>query len=312
MYGDLMTLLWGAFGVLVATTALGQALTFVVPGGSNDIVLGNFNARVLAWWSMTIVIGLASLIGQGAIIFLFGFLSFAALREFLTLTTKHRSDHLSLAAAFFVVLPAQYYLIWIGWYGLYSIFVPVYVFLMLPMISALRGRPENFLIRIAETQWALMIAVFCISHIPALLNLDIPSFEGRNILLIIFLIVVVQVSDTLQYVWSHLMGEHRLAPQISSIKTIEGLIGSTVSGALVGFFLFWITPFGPLGAMAMAALISLLGFFGSFVMSAIKRDRGIRDWGPMVVGHGGFIDRLDGVIFAAPIFFHFTRFWWAA
>jgi phosphatidate cytidylyltransferase len=157
-----------------------------------------------------------------------------------------------------------------------------------------------------------MISVFCISHIPALLNLDLPGFEGRNILLIIFLVIVVQTADTLQYVWSALIGEHLIAPRISKVKTYEGLIGSTLSGAAIGALLFWITPFNPAQSALMAAVICLLGFFGSLTMSAIKRDRGVRDWGPMVIGSGGFLDRLDSVIFAAPIFFHFVRFWWSA
>jgi phosphatidate cytidylyltransferase len=232
------------------------------------------------------------------------------LREFLTLTHAGRADHWSLVAAFFVVLPYQYYLIWIDWYGLYAIFIPVYVFLLLPIVSALRGDAENYLVRIAEVQWALMIAVFCASHVPALLNLDIVGYEGRNVLLIAFLIVVVQSSDVLQYVWGKLFGKRKIAPRLSPSKTVEGFVGGVLSATLVGAGLWWMTPFTFLQAGLLALVIALLGFFGGLVMSAIKRDRGVKDWGHTISGHGGFIDRLDSVVFSAPIFFHLVRFWW--
>jgi phosphatidate cytidylyltransferase len=243
-------------------------------------------------------------------VLLFGFCSFAALREFVTLTNASRADHWSLVASFFVVLPFQYYLVWTDWYGLYSVFIPVYVFLLLPIVSVLRGETENYLVRVAEVQWALMICVFCASHVPALLNLDIPGFEGRNVFLIAFLIVVVQLSDVLQYVWGKLLGRHKIAPRLSPSKTVEGFAGGIASATLVGAGLWWMTPFTMLEAGLLALVITLSGFFGGLVMSAIKRDRGVKDWGNVIAGHGGFIDRLDSVVFSAPIFFHIVRYFW--
>ena len=223
---------------------------------------------------------------------------------------RGRADHWSLVAAFFVVLPYQYYLIWIDWYGMYAIFIPVYVFLLLPIVSALRGETDNYLVRVAEVQWALMICVFCASHVPALLNLQIRGYEGRNVMLIAFLIVVVQLSDVLQYVWGKLLGRHKIAPRLSPSKTIEGFAGGVLSVTLIGAGLWWMTPFTVLQAGLLAFVIALLGFFGGLVMSAIKRDRGVKDWGHVIPGHGGFIDRLDSVVFSAPIFFHLVRYWW--
>jgi phosphatidate cytidylyltransferase len=242
---------------------------------------------------------------------LFAVCSFAALREFVTLTDTRRADHWALAAAFFVVLPVQYYLIWIGWYGLYSIFIPVYAFLLMPIVAALRGDTDNYLVRIAEVQWALMICVFCVSHVPALLSLEIPGYEGRNVLLIAFLVIVVQSSDVLQYVWGKLFGRTRIAPKLSPSKTVEGFAGGALSATLVGVGLSWMTPFTPLQAALLSLVIVLMGFFGGLVMSAIKRDRGVKDWGHLIAGHGGFIDRLDSVLFSAPIFFHVVRYWWS-
>jgi len=209
------------------------------------------------------------------------------------------------------VLPVQYWLIFTEWYGLSSIFIPVYAFLFLPIIAAVRGDTARFLERVAAVQWGLMICVFCLSHVPALVTLTIPGYEGRNLLLIAFLLVVVQASDVLQYVWGKLLGRRKVAPRLSPSKTLEGLVGGAGSATLIGAALWWITPFTPAEAAAMAALVTLMGFFGGLVMSAIKRDRGVKDWGSLIEGHGGVLDRLDSVVFAAPIFFHVTRYAWA-
>ena len=145
---------------------------------------------------------------------------------------------------------------------------------------------------------------------PALLTLGIPGFEGRNLLLIAFLVLVVQGSDVLQYVWGKLCGRHKVAPELSPSKTWEGLIGGVVSATALGAALYAITPFSPWQAAALAFVICVMGFLGGLVMSAIKRDRGVKDWGDLIEGHGGMLDRLDSVVFAAPVFFHAVRYWW--
>jgi len=240
---------------------------------------------------------------------LFALASFFALREFITLTPTRRGDHVALAVSFFLVLPEQYVLVAMGWYGMFSIFIPVYVFLLLPIIAALSSETTHFLERGAKIQWGLMICVYCISHVPALLMLDIPGYEGRNALLICFLILVVQMSDVLQYVWGKLFGKRKVAPELSPSKTVEGFVGGVASASLLGAAMWWITPFDVWQAGAMALAIAFMGFLGGLVMSAIKRDRGVKDWGAMIEGHGGMLDRLDSVCFAAPIFFHLTRYY---
>lgn len=308
---DLIALVLGIFAVLIVASLVGYVLhRRLSPDGSNSAV-ENLNARIKAWWIMVIFIGVAFLAGRAGVIILFAFCSFAALREFITLTNTKRADHWALASAFFVVLPIQYYLLWAEEYGIYSIFVPVYAFLLMPIISVLRGDTERFLIRIAEVQWALMICVFCASHVPALLTLNIPGYEDRNVLLIAFLVIVVQLSDVLQYVWGKLFGRTKIAPKLSPSKTVEGFAGGVASATLIGASLWWITPFTPLQAGLLSLVITLMGFFGGLVMSAIKRDRGVKDWGNLIEGHGGLIDRLDSVVFSAPIFFHLVRYWWS-
>jgi phosphatidate cytidylyltransferase len=303
-------LLSGVVGALALASLVGFALHRRSLAAGPHPVVDNLNARIKAWWIMVAVIAAAFALGRAGVTGLFAFASFAALREFLTLTRTHRGDHYALAGVFLIVLPVQYWLVWIEWYGLYSIFIPVYAFLLLPVVAALRGDASRFLERVAEVQWALMICVFCLSHVPALMSLEIPGYDGRNILLIAYFLLVVQASDVLQYVWGKLFGRRKVAPRLSPSKTWEGLIGGAGSATLLGTALWWVTPFTPLHAAAFAAVITIMGFCGGLVMSAIKRDRGVKDWGHMIEGHGGLLDRLDSVVFSAPIFFHLVRYWW--
>ncbi|WP_444455642.1 phosphatidate cytidylyltransferase [Rhodobacter capsulatus] len=304
--------LFGLGVVLFLAAILGQVLReAIAPDGSHPVI-ETMNARIAAWWAFAVLMALALLAGKAGVIALFVIVSFSALREFLTLTTKSVADHWTLAASFFLVLPLQYTFVAAGWTSLAALFVPVHVFLLLPVISALQGRPEQFLARVAETQWAVMICIYCVSYIPALLWLQIPGFEGHTLLLIGFLILVVQISDIAQYAISRGIGRRLIAPALSASKTWEGTVGGILASVLAGGALSWLTPFTQLQAMGMSLVLALMGFFGDLVMAAIKRDKGTRDWGHLIAPHGGFLDRLDSVIFAAPIFYHLTRFFWAS
>lgn len=302
----------GIVGVLAFASVVGWILKVKVASGSPHGAIDNLNARVRAWWLMVAVLSLALLGGKTGVIVLFAFASFIALREYVTIAPTRRGDHAALLLGFFLVIPFQYLLVWMEWYGMYSIFIPVYGFLIMPIIAALRGDVTNFMQRTATLQWGLMICVFCISHVPALLTLNIPGYEGRNAFLLVFLILIVQSSDVLQYVWGKLFGRTKIAPQVSPSKTVAGLLGGVACTTVLGAALWWITPFTPLQAAVISLALALMGFLGGLVMSAIKRDRGVKDWGTMIEGHGGMLDRLDSVCFSAPIFFHIVRYWWSA
>ncbi|WP_417584752.1 phosphatidate cytidylyltransferase [Nitrincola sp.] len=295
----------GAF--LLLASLIGQLLAWKQ---GKTAVVDNLNQRINAWWVMVLVLGATFAAGKYAVILLFLGISFYALREFLTLLPTRRGDYWALLVAFYVALPMQYLLIAIDWYGLFSIFIPVYVFLLLPILASISGDTQHFLERTAKVQWGLMVAVYCISAVPALLTLEIIGYEGRNLLLIAWLILVVQLSDVLQYVCGKLMGKRKVAPTLSPSKTLEGLIGGVFLATLVGGALHWITPFSFGEAVVIAFIVNALGFAGGLVMSAIKRDRGIKDWGAMIQGHGGMLDRIDSVCFAAPVYFHIVRYFW--
>lgn len=309
-YPEFGFLTLGVLGFLLIATLIGEALQArFSPNGEHPEVEA-YMSRIHSWWGMGVLLTLAALFGRTGLTALFALISFAALREFLSLTAKRRADHWALVTAFFVILPLQFLLVWLGWYGMYSILVPVYAFLFLPIVSVLRGDTDRFLMRVAETQWALMICVFAGSHIPALLTLPIDGFEGRNLLLIVFLVLVVQLADVLQYVAGKVIGTTPIAPGIARSKTREGFVVALAAGAVLGLALSWMTPFGLVRASALGLIIAALGQMGGLVMAAIKRDKGVRDWGHLMTGHGGFVDRLDGVVFAVPVYFHLVRFFW--
>lgn len=307
--------IWQLFGGLIITliiaSSIGYGLKFKVGFSTPHAVIDNLNARINAWWVMILIIFAAAALGFYGVIGLFFVISFMALREFLSLLYIRRGDHLALAACFYVILPLQYFLVAIDWFSMFTIFIPVYGFLFLPILSALLGDTAHFLDRSTKVQWALMISVFCISHIPAILTLDIEGFEDKKLLLMIFLILVVQSSDVLQYVWGKLFGKHKIAPKLSPSKTVEGFVGGVISASVLGGLLYWLTPFNPVQAVLMSLLICLMGFLGGLVMSAMKRSMGVKDWGDMISGHGGMLDRMDSLCFAAPIFFHVVRYYWA-
>ena len=297
--------------ILLIVTVVGRLLAASQIAVGSKPVVSNLNARIGGWWPIVAIAGLAFAFGRAGVILLFGLLSFAALREFVTLSRLTRADHSALLLAFFVAVPLQYYLVWIEWYGLYSILIPVYAFALLPVFAALRGEPNAFLTRAAEIQSGLMVAVYCLSHVPALATLRIAGYEGRELQLVLFFLLVVQASDVFQYAWGKLLGKTPIAPKLSPAKTVEGCVLGIASATTLGAALYSMTPFTPLQASLLSFLATAMGFLGGLVMSAIKRDRGVKDWGWLIQGHGGVLDRLDSVVFAAPVFFHLTRYWWA-
>ena len=297
--------LFGGIGALLILASLvGAILQRRAPGSAT---IANLVARVRAWWVMVAVLAVCFLLGRVATIVLFAIASLFALREFVTLTPTRPGDHLPLVVCFYVLLPVQYLLIGDDWYNLFAIFLPVYGFLLLPVLTAVSADTEQFLERVTKLQWGLMITVYCISYVPALLLLKVPNYRD-NLLLVIYLLLVVQISDVLQYVFGKLFGKHKIAPVVSPSKTVEGFLGGGASAVGVGAALWWITPFAPLQACGMAAVIVLAGFLGGLALSAVKRSLGAKDWGSMIEGHGGMLDRLDSVSFAAPVFFHLTRY----
>ncbi|MBV8154453.1 MAG: phosphatidate cytidylyltransferase [Candidatus Eremiobacteraeota bacterium] len=297
----------GILVLLAIASAVGLTLRAVQKTPSPTI--DNLNQRINAWWAMCLVFGLTLVVGPTGSLVLFGLLSFLALREYVTLIQTRRADHRTLFWTFFLFTPLQYYLLSIKWTGFFIV-IPVYAFLFIPATMALAGDTKSFLERAAKIQWGLMICVYCLSYAPALLLLQIHDGYGPDAKLLLYLVIVCQLNDVLQYVFGKLFGRRKIAPTVSPNKTWEGFVGGTLSATAIGAALWWLTPFTPAISAVVALIITLLGFAGGLVMSAIKRDRGVKDFGAIIQGHGGILDRMDSVIFAAPVFFHIVRFFY--
>jgi phosphatidate cytidylyltransferase len=292
---------------LVVATVIGQAIAWRV--GRANATVSNLIQRINAWW-MLIALTLPFIaIGRGTATVLFAVVSFLALREFLSLTPTRPGDRLAMFTTFFVAIPAQFGLVAMDWYGLFSILLPVYGFFLLPAASTVAQDTEDYLARCAKIQWAMMVCVYGVSHIPALLYLPIAGYDTADGALLVYFLLIAQISDVLQYVCGKLLGKRKVAPILSPAKTWEGLIGGGLLATLIGASLHQVTPFNTWQACALSLVVVVTGFFGGLILSAVKRSLGAKDWGTGIPGHGGVLDRLDSLAFSAPIFFHLTRYW---
>ncbi len=389
--------------VLIVAFIVGRLIRRQPESTASPAVVHTFNNRVGAWWLMYVVLIAGFLVGYSMTVTLFGLVSFWALREFITMTPTRRGDHRILFWTFFILTPAHYLFIGLGWYGLYTVLIPVYASLLIPARIAISGDPKRFLERVAKIQAGLLICVYALSHAPALLHLNLkPSSIGppaaaapagapapatapaatppaatppaattpeatepappeatvpaapeappaadpgeeepqpapvvravpdtptvgpargtppptsaqrfaSSAGLLFYFILIVQLNDVFQYVWGHLFGKTVIAPQINASRTWEGFIGGVLSTMLVGTLLCWATPFKLWEAACIAGVVAIMGFAGSMTMSGIKRDRGVKDYGTLVSGHAGVLDRIDSICFAAPVFFHIVRYFY--
>jgi phosphatidate cytidylyltransferase len=264
-------------------------------------------------WLMVVVFWIGWASGERVATVLFGLVSFFVLREFITLSPTRRGDHRSLVLAFFVVLPIQYWLVASARFDLFTVFIPVYVFLAIPVVSALADDPHRFLERNAKLQWGIMVCVYGMSHVPALLLLNFKGYTGKNAFLVFFLVFSVQTCMIVQHLVARRWRREPVAPNVSQSFSWGSWGMGVLAGGLFGGLLSAITPFKPAQALAMALIACTAGSLGHLVMKALKRDRGVTNWGAQglssVTGAGGLLDRVDGLCFAAPVFFHSVRWY---
>ena len=277
--------------------------------------IDNLTQLLKTSWLLVFVFWVAWLAGDVSRLVLFGLGSFFALREFLTLSPTRRGDHRSLVLAFFVVLPFQYWLVGTAHFNLFTVFIPVYVFLAIPVVSALANDPTHFLERNAKLQWGIMVCIYGMSHVPALLLLKFPRYDQRNAFLLLFLVLVVQTCMVTQHLVARRLmqlNKPAAAPLVSQSFIWRAWWSGMVAGSLLGALLAGITPFVPGQAFALSFIACGAGSLGHLVMKALKRDRGIPIWrgqGKGVTGAGGMLDRIDALCFAAPVFFHSVRWY---
>ncbi|HUG22163.1 phosphatidate cytidylyltransferase [Piscinibacter sp.] len=301
----------GLFGLLTAVTLyeLTRSLREMPP--QQQALHARFKRDLRAVWLGAVLFWVSWVLGAVAATLLFGIVSFLAFREFITLTHTRRADHRSLLLAFFFVLPLQFVLAGSRHFDLFTVFVPVYVFFAIPVISAFGNDPQRFLERTAKIQWGIMVCVYGMSHAPALLLIDLPRYAGRGAFLVFYLVVVVAVAQIVQELASRRLRARPVARAISrSFSWRAWLIGASAA-AFVGALLYWATPFKPIPALVMGFIAGATGSLGEFVMKALKRDAGVRSWSgkASVTGAVGLLDRVAPLCFAAPVFFHAVRWY---
>ena len=299
------------FGVLTIVTIVAFTRTLRDRSAEQLADHEQFKRDLRAVWVGAALFWVAWVSGAFVSTLLFGVISFLALREFVTLTHTRRGDHRSLLLAFFIVLPMQYVIVATQKFDLFTVFIPVYVFLAIPVVSAFGNDPQRFLERTAKIQWGIMVCVYGMSHAPALLLLDLPAYKGRGAFLVLYLVLVVAIAQIAQETASRRLRRRPAARAISrSFSWRAWGLGALVAG-VVGASLYWATPFKPIPALLMGFVAGGSGTLGEFVMKALKRDAGVRSWGgkASVTGAVGLLDRVAPLCFAAPVFFHSVRWY---
>ena len=309
----LFLLLFGLL-VLISLGALIYSLKEREPSQRRDDNWRQFNRDLRATWAGACLFWVAWISGPIGSTLLFGVFSFLILREFITLMHTVRADHRSLLLAFFVILPLQYVLVGLRQFDIFSVLIPVYGFLAIPVASALAGDPKRYLERNAKIQWGIMVCVYGLSHAPALLLLDFKGYEGRGAFLLFFLVVVVGVGQIVQEVASRSLRRPPVARRISRSFSLWAWWLGLLAAAITGALLYWITPFKIGQALVMAVIAAGAGTLGGLVMKALKRDADVIYWGnrSSITGAIGLLDRAAVLCFAAPVFFHSVRWYFKA
>jgi phosphatidate cytidylyltransferase len=308
LHPNLLAGLAGIFALLVAATAI----VWLIRRLRSGIDLGDVPARVRSWWLMVVIFSIAMVLDRRVSLAFFALVSFLALKEYLSLIPTRRVDRAVLLWAYLAV-PLQY--LWIGleWYGMFIIWVPVYLFLFLPMCMVVIGTTEGFLRAAGTLHWGLMMTVFSISHVAFMLVLpDDVNPTGGGAALVLYLVFLTQFNDVAQFLWGKGLGRHKVVPTVSPGKTVEGLLGGLATTIALAVVLApFLTPLSRQWALVAGVIIGLGGFIGDIVISGLKRDLGVKDSGDLLPGHGGILDRIDSLTYTAPLFFHFVYYLYA-
>jgi phosphatidate cytidylyltransferase len=295
----------GIFGILVVATGVVGLLKRAKP----EKDFGELSSRIRSWWIMAAIFGLAMLLNRGVSLLFFAFLSFLALKEYFSLIPTRRADRRVLFWAY-LAIPIQYWWCFCEWYGMFIIFIPVYMFLFLPMRMVIIGETAGFLHAAGTIHWGLMTMVFSLSHLAQMLVL--PAAHGSAVGgagLVLYVVFLTEFNDVLQYIWGKSLGRHKIIPKVSPNKTWEGFLGGVATTFVLAILLAPVlTPLTRVESALAGLLIGLSGFIGDVTISALKRDLGIKDSGTLLPGHGGILDRVDSLTYTAPLFFHFVYY----
>ena len=289
------------FGLLVFATLLFWVLGKARPKGD----FTELKVRTRSWWAMATIFVLASLLHPVITFVSLGLLSFFALKEISSISKNVRDADRSVLIWCFLAIPVQYYFAYIGHYGLFLIFIPVFMYLWIPFMLVVKGETEDISRSMSVLPTQLIFTVFAISHLAFLVSLPgLPGFDAGGRGLLLFIVFITEMNDIFQFTWGKLLGRYRILPRVSPGKTWEGLIGGVITTMVVGYYLRFLTPFSETEILITCGLVAITGFIGDVIVSAIKRDLGLKDTGKAIPGHGGILDRIDSLAPTAPVFFH--------
>ncbi len=301
----LQALYAGVLAILMLASTIGFLLSQLKP----DRDFRELRARIRTWWFMAgLFLGVMLLPRHWAIGFI-AFLSFLALKEYFSIIPTRRADRRVLLLAY-LSIPLQYYWVGVDWYGMFAIFIPVYLFLLIPIRMVLIGETEGFLRAVGTLHWGLMTMVYSLSHLAAFLTLA-PSVPGTGggVAWVVLTVFLTQFNDVAQYIWGRLFGRTPVLPKVSPKKTVEGLLGGMATTLTLAVLLGpRLVPMSLLHAGIIGIIAGLGGFLGDVTISAVKRDLGIKDSGTLLPGHGGILDRVDSLLVTAPLIFHVVRY----
>lgn len=301
---DILIVVALIFGILI----FASTLFFIVGKVKPNANVKELKDRTKSWWVMAIMFIGATIFSTKISYVAIAFLSFVAFRELYSMLGFRDSDRRAIFWAIFSI-PIQYYLAYIGWYGAYIIFIPVVMFLLLPLRLVLKGDTIGITKSMASLHWTLMLTVFGISHMAYLLSLpELEGFSSGGRGLLLFLVFLTEINDVMQFTWGKLLGRHKIIPKVSPNKTWEGFVGGLISTTIIGYFLGFLTPLTDYQVIFVSFMIAFSGFVGDIVMSSIKRDVGVKDTGETIPGHGGILDRIDSLAYSAPAFFHIVYY----
>ncbi len=259
--------------------------------------------RMQSWWTIVTVLAGAFLAGPTATLVLFAVIGFMALREYLTLLPTRREDR-PLQFAAYAAVPVCFYLLYRGETLVASAALPILLLLASALTGFSKGRTDGYIDAAGRVFWGVMLIAFGFGHTAYLLSLE-PAATGIGLLLL--LILLSQLNDVAQYVTGRSFGGRKILPRVSPNKTWSGFLSGVAVTALAGAIAApALTPLTTTGGLIVGGLIAVAGFCGDATISAAKRDLKVKDCGRLLPGHGGVLDRIDGLIFAAPVFCHFV------
>ncbi|MDO9214873.1 MAG: phosphatidate cytidylyltransferase [Methylococcales bacterium] len=298
-----------AFMAIGGLLALASLISIALVRAKPERDYTELRLRIKTWWLIVAVFAVAVLFNRTVSVVVLGFVSFLAFKEYLSLVPTRRADHRVLFWAY-LAIPIQFYWVWMGWYGMFIIFIPVFVFLVLPMRMILIGETQGFLRAIGTLHWGLMITVFGLSHAAFMLVLPATvNPAGGAMGLLIYLVFLTEINDVAQYLWGKSFGKRKISPKVSPNKTVAGFLGGLLTTTALAVVLApFLTPLARYEALGAGGLIGLGGFVGDVTISALKRDIGVKDSGSLLPGHGGILDRLDSLTYTAPLFFHYVYY----